>query len=60
MEWLIGFDSSEHSKACLGTIETRQPSRISSTDLEILLYLDANHHLMRLEVPSSKVIIQRE
>jgi hypothetical protein len=34
--------------------------RVSSTDLEILLYLDANHHLVRLEVPSSKVIIQRE
>jgi hypothetical protein len=34
--------------------------RVTSTDLEILLYLDANHHLMRLEVPSSKVVIQRE
>ncbi len=34
--------------------------RISSTDLEILVYLDANHHMVRLEVPSSKVVIQRE
>ena len=39
---------------------TYEAMRVSSTDLEILLYLDANHHLMRLEVPSSKVIIQRE
>jgi hypothetical protein len=34
--------------------------RVSSQDLEILLYLDAGHHLARLEVPASKVIIQRE
>lgn len=34
--------------------------RVSSTDLEILLYLDANHHLVRMEVPASKVIIQRQ
>lgn len=39
---------------------TYEAMRVNSTDLEILLYLDANHHLMRLEVPSSKVIIQRE
>ena len=34
--------------------------RVSSTDLEILVYLDANRHMVRLEVPSSKVVIQRE
>ncbi len=34
--------------------------RVSSPDLEILLYLDASHHMLRLEVPSSKVTIQRE
>ena len=34
--------------------------RVSSTDLEILLYLDASHRLMRLDVPSSKVTITRE
>jgi len=39
---------------------TYETLRVSSTDLEILLYLDASHHLVRLEVPSSKVIIQRE
>jgi hypothetical protein len=34
--------------------------KVSSTDLEILIYLDVNHHMVRLEVPSSKVVIQRE
>jgi hypothetical protein len=34
--------------------------RVSSTDLEILLYLDAMHRMVRLDVPSSKVTIQRE
>jgi hypothetical protein len=34
--------------------------RVSSPDLEILLYLDSNRHLMRLDVPSSKVTIERE
>jgi len=34
--------------------------RVSTTDLEILLFVDAKHHLMRLEVPASKVVIERE
>jgi hypothetical protein len=34
--------------------------RVTSTDLEILLYLDASHHLLRLDVPAAKVTIQRE
>jgi hypothetical protein len=34
--------------------------RVSSPDIEILLYLDANHRMMRLGVPSSKVVIVRE
>jgi hypothetical protein len=37
-----------------------QTLRVSSPDLEILLYLDASHHMLRLEVPASKVTIQRE
>jgi hypothetical protein len=39
---------------------TYQSVRVTSTDLEILLYLDANRRLMRIDVPSSKVTIQRE
>lgn len=34
--------------------------RVSSPDLEIMLYLDGSHRLMRLEVPSSNVVIERE
>jgi hypothetical protein len=34
--------------------------RISSTDLEVLVYLDGNRRMMRLEVPSSNVTIERE
>ncbi len=34
--------------------------RVSSPDLEIMIYLDSNHRMMRLEVPSSNVTIERE
>ena len=34
--------------------------RVSSPDLELMLYLDAGHRMMRLEVPSSNVTIERE
>ena len=34
--------------------------RVSTNDLEVHLYLDANHRLMRLEVPSAKVSVIRE
>ncbi|HET6142934.1 MAG TPA: hypothetical protein VFE02_05460 [Candidatus Acidoferrales bacterium] len=34
--------------------------RVSSPDLEIMLYLDGNHRMMRLVVPSSNVMIERE
>jgi hypothetical protein len=34
--------------------------KVSTTDLEILLLLDSNHRLMRLEVPEAKVSVIRE
>lgn len=34
--------------------------RVSSPDLEIMVYVDTNHRMMRLEVPSSNVTIERE
>ena len=34
--------------------------KVISSDLEIILYLDSNHRLMRLEVPSAKVLVIRE
>jgi hypothetical protein len=39
---------------------TYEGLRVSTTDLEILLYLDGAHRLMRMDVPSSKVTILRE
>lgn len=34
--------------------------RVTTSDLEVLLMLDDNHRLMRLEVPSAKVSVVRE
>jgi hypothetical protein len=34
--------------------------RVSTSDLEVQLFLDANHRLMRLEVPAAKVSVTRE
>ncbi len=34
--------------------------RVSSPDLEIMVYLDASHRMMRMEVPASNVVIERE
>jgi hypothetical protein len=33
---------------------------VKTNDIELLLYLDGNHHLMRLEVPASKAAVVRE
>jgi hypothetical protein len=34
--------------------------KVITSDLEVILYLDSNHRLMRLEVPSSKAAVVRE
>src|SRR5882724_3486469 len=34
--------------------------RVATADLEVLLYLDSNHRLIRLEVPSAKVAVIRD
>jgi hypothetical protein len=34
--------------------------KVTTSDLEIMLYLDSTHRLMRLEVPSAKVVVVRE
>jgi hypothetical protein len=34
--------------------------RVKTTDLEVDLYLDSHHRLMRLEVPAAKVSVVRE
>ncbi|HET8924258.1 MAG TPA: hypothetical protein VFN26_14810 [Candidatus Acidoferrum sp.] len=40
--------------------KTYEGLKVSTSDLEILLLLDGNHRLMRLEVPSAKVSVIRE
>ena len=40
--------------------KTYEGLKVSSSDLEILLLLDTNHRLMRLEVPDAKVSVIRE
>jgi len=34
--------------------------KVVTTDIEMVLYLDSNHKLMRLEVPASKAAVVRE
>ncbi|MGB7845608.1 MAG: hypothetical protein WBL63_08340 [Candidatus Acidiferrum sp.] len=34
--------------------------KVLTSDIEVILYLDSNHRLMRLEVPSSKAAVVRE
>ena len=34
--------------------------KVVTNDLEIALYLDGNHHLVRMDVPAAKVSVVRE
>jgi hypothetical protein len=34
--------------------------RVATSDLEVMLYLDKNHRLERLEVPAAKVSVIRD
>ena len=40
--------------------KTYEGLKVATNDLQIILYLDPNHKLMRLEVPSSKAAVVRE
>lgn len=40
--------------------KTYEGLKVTTNDIELLLYLDNNHRLMRLEVPASKAAIVRE
>jgi hypothetical protein len=55
-----GTISVEAVESAPGGKETSTILRASTPDLEIMLYLDAAHRLIRLEVPSSKAVIERE
>jgi hypothetical protein len=47
-----------------GTVTAKGKSydglRVTTSDLEVLLFLDSNHRLMRLEVPAAKVSVARD
>ena len=47
-----------------GTVTAKGKSydglRVTTSDLEVLLFLDSGHRLMRLEVPSAKVSVARD
>jgi len=40
--------------------KTYEGFRVTTSDIEVLLLLDTNHRLMRIEVPASKVAVVRE
>ena len=40
--------------------KTYEGLRVTTADLEVLLLLDGNHRLMRLEVPAAKVVVARD
>lgn len=40
--------------------KTYEGLKVMTNDLEIVLYLDGNHRLVRMEVPSAKVVVVRE
>lgn len=40
--------------------KTYEGLRVTTSDIEVLLLLDSNHRLMRLEVPAMKVVVARE
>jgi hypothetical protein len=55
-----GTISVESVESAPGGKETSVVLRASTPDLEIMLYLDGARRLIRLEVPSSKAVIERE
>lgn len=46
--------------ASIGNKSYAEGLRANTSDLEVLLFLDKDHRLMRLEVPSAKASIQRD
>src|SRR5229473_7883848 len=55
-----GSISVESSGSAAADGKSYEGLRVTTSDLEILLLLDANHRLMRLEVPEAKVSVIRD
>jgi hypothetical protein len=59
-ELMPGTITAESTGAATVDGKSYEGFRVTTTDLEVDLYLDANHRLMRLEVPSAKVSVVRD
>ena len=55
-----GTITAESTGSATSDGKTYEGLRVNTSDLEVLLLLDANHRLMRLEVPSAKVSVVRQ
>jgi len=59
-ELLPGTITVDWAGAVTAEGKTYEGLKVSTSDLEVILYLDPNHRLIRLEVPSSKAAVVRE
>jgi hypothetical protein len=59
-ELLPGTITVDWSGAVSAEGQAYEGLKVTTSDLEIILYLDSNHRLMRLAVPSSKAAVIRE
>jgi phage baseplate assembly protein gpV len=59
-ELLPGTITVESAGAVTAEGKSYEGLKVVTSDLEVILYLDSNHRLMRLEVPSSKAAVVRE
>ena len=59
-ELMPGTITAESTGAATLDGKSYEGFRVSTADLEVDLYLDANHRLMRLEVPAAKVSVVRD
>ena len=55
-----GSITAEATGSATSAGKTYEGLRVTTSDIEVLLLLDSNHRLMRLEVPASKVAVVRE
>ncbi|GAC1638195.1 MAG: hypothetical protein NVS9B14_18610 [Candidatus Acidiferrum sp.] len=55
-----GTITAESTGSAISNGKTYEGLRVTTSDIEVLLLLDSNHRLIRLEVPASKVAVVRE
>ena len=59
-ELMPGTITAESTGSATADGKSYEGLRVSTADLEVDLFLDSNHRLMRLEVPSAKVSVVRD